>query len=207
MKKSILKSKFCSKAGASVVMALLMFLVCAVVCSVIITAATAAAGRIAGIAEIDQRYYSVSSAALLLKDVLSDTSVTYTETKDSEGNVTVSGLDLETIPKEAAYRYYQFSKDGGSIGAAASRVWELSSDGIEGVPPGEDPLCCTIEESIDSSGNLLFSIKNKNGKPYNIEARFTPDVATESDPKAKTKTTTITWRYAGISAVAPTGGE
>ena len=67
MKNRIL-TKLRSRTGASITFALLLFLVCAVLSSVIIVAASAAAGRMSGIAEADQRYYAVTSAAELLRD-------------------------------------------------------------------------------------------------------------------------------------------
>lgn len=66
------KRKLKNQTGASITFALLLFLVCAVLSSVIIVAATASSGRMSGIAEMDQRYYSVSSASELLKDLLNE---------------------------------------------------------------------------------------------------------------------------------------
>ena len=61
-----IKKKLSSQRGASLTFALLLFLVCSVVGSVVLTAGTAAAGRMSEISEMDQRYYSVNSAAKLL---------------------------------------------------------------------------------------------------------------------------------------------
>ena len=63
-----IQKKLRSERGASITFALLLFLVCAAVGSVILTAATAASGRFSSLAESDQRYYSVTSAARLLKE-------------------------------------------------------------------------------------------------------------------------------------------
>lgn len=68
--KNRIKDKLRSQMGASITFALLLFLVCAVLSSVIIVAATTVSGRMAGIAEMDQRYYSVTSASQLMKAVL-----------------------------------------------------------------------------------------------------------------------------------------
>ncbi len=65
-----IRRKLNSRKGASITFALLLFLVCAVLSSVIIVAATAASGRMSRIAESDQRYYAVTSAAELLIDAL-----------------------------------------------------------------------------------------------------------------------------------------
>ena len=69
-------------------MALFLFLVCAVVGSVVLTAGTAAAGRRAQIESSDQRYYSVTSAADLVKDLMTDGSVE-TVRKHEKKTVTV----------------------------------------------------------------------------------------------------------------------
>ncbi len=71
MKNRIL-DKLRSRTGASISFALLLFLVCAVLCSVILTAATTASGRMSNMAETDQRYYAVTSAAELMKDVFEE---------------------------------------------------------------------------------------------------------------------------------------
>ena len=68
--------KLRSRRGASITFALLLFLVCAVISSVIIAAATTASGRLSKQAEMDQRYYSVTSAAELLKDLIDEEAVT-----------------------------------------------------------------------------------------------------------------------------------
>ena len=71
-----MKNKIKSRRGASITFALLLFLVCAVVSGIVIVAATAASGRMDQIAESDQRYYAVTSAAELLKDALDGKTVT-----------------------------------------------------------------------------------------------------------------------------------
>ena len=67
------KRKLKSQHGASITFALLIFLVCAVVGSAVLTAGTAASGRMSKIAEMDQRYYSVNSAAKLVIDQIQKT--------------------------------------------------------------------------------------------------------------------------------------
>ena len=67
-----IRKKLNSQVGASITFALLLFLVCAVLCSVIIVAATASSGRMGGLVTSDQRYYAVTSAAELLKNVFKE---------------------------------------------------------------------------------------------------------------------------------------
>lgn len=72
----IVLNKLRSRKGASITFALLAFLVCAVVGAVLLASASAAAGRLSGLAESDQRYYAVTSAAQLFCDTLDGQSFT-----------------------------------------------------------------------------------------------------------------------------------
>ena len=62
--------KLRSREGASLTFALLAFLVCAAISAVLVAAGMASAGRLSGLAEADQRYYAVTSAAQLFCDAL-----------------------------------------------------------------------------------------------------------------------------------------
>ena len=62
--------KLRSREGASLTFALLAFLVCAVISAILLASASAAAGRVSGLADMDQRYYAVTSAAQLFCDEL-----------------------------------------------------------------------------------------------------------------------------------------
>lgn len=62
--------KLRSREGASLTFALLAFLVCAAISAVLVAAGMASAGRLSGLAEADQRYYAVTSAAQLFCDSL-----------------------------------------------------------------------------------------------------------------------------------------
>ena len=81
--KNKIKNKLRSQTGASITFALLLFLVCGVLCSVILTAATAASGRMSQIAEADQRYYAVTSAAELLKELIDGKTVSIAEVEET----------------------------------------------------------------------------------------------------------------------------
>jgi len=91
-----MKNKIKSQRGASITFALLLFLVCAVISSVVIVAATAAGGRMSQIAQSDQRYYAVTSAAELLKDALDGKTVTVRTTEKSKA--TTSYNDGTVVP-------------------------------------------------------------------------------------------------------------
>ena len=67
-----IRKKMQSQRGASITFALLLFLVCAVLSAVIVVASTTSAGRMSKLPETDQRYFAVTSAAELLKDMLKE---------------------------------------------------------------------------------------------------------------------------------------
>lgn len=73
--------KLKSEVGASLSFALLLFLVCATAGGVILAAGTTASGRLSGLSQTDQRFYSVSSAAALLEKELSGKTVNIVRTR------------------------------------------------------------------------------------------------------------------------------
>ena len=85
-----IKQKLRSRRGASITFALLLFLVCVVVGSVVLAAGSAAAGRMAKSAEMDRRYYSVTSAADLLAKELTGKTVTITRVRKETTETTVN---------------------------------------------------------------------------------------------------------------------
>ena len=104
--------KLASESGASLSFALLLFLVCATVGGVVLAAGTIASGRFSELVKMDQRYYSVTSAAQLLESELTKADpvkinrmkvlkerVTTTETLDSEGYV----INTETKTDYSVY--------------------------------------------------------------------------------------------------------
>ena len=106
-----------SRTGASITFALLLFLACAVVGALVLTAGSAAAGRVSNLAQSDQRYYSVSSAAGLLAQELSGKTVKIVQEREVTTNVTTSyKVDLgstgsvvtpvgeSTTTREASYK-------------------------------------------------------------------------------------------------------
>ena len=106
MKKRI-KTKLRFQTGASITFALLLFLVCAVICSVIIAAATTSAGRMSGIAEADQRYYAVSSAAELLQALIDGKTVSIVKVEETEYTTTYSsGIASDPVKGTSETRVY-----------------------------------------------------------------------------------------------------
>ena len=83
-----IKKKLNSQRGASLTFALLLFLVCAVVGSVVLVAGTAASGRLAGLADYEQRFYAVNSAAELLAEEITAGKTTVTMTRTTKTPIT-----------------------------------------------------------------------------------------------------------------------
>lgn len=77
--KGRLTTKLGSESGASFAIALLLFLVCAAISAAVLAAATASAGQFANLGKMDQRYYSVMSAARLFQDSLDGSAPTDVE--------------------------------------------------------------------------------------------------------------------------------
>lgn len=83
-----IQKKLHSERGASISFALLLFLVCTTVGSVILVAATSASGRLSRLAVSDRRYYSVTSAAGLLKEKYDGASAVIVEKTSSRSTQT-----------------------------------------------------------------------------------------------------------------------
>ena len=66
-----IRSKLTTEKGASLALALLLFMVCIVVATIIIASGSVSSGRMADMRNMDRRYYSVTSAASLVRDMVS----------------------------------------------------------------------------------------------------------------------------------------
>ena len=169
-----LQIKLSSQEGASITYALLLFLVCATVSSVILAAGTAASGRISQSVESDQRYYAVTSAARLLKEIVEDYDVkivkktddstkqeTYTEFYRKKGASGWSiyppedGSSVPVITIDAAEYYTKKKKEP----PESFPKYTMTVDGDE-----EGILKVDIIEKIDDqSGQISFEIKSTQG--------------------------------------------
>lgn len=98
------QNKICSRKGASITFALLAFLICAVIGAVVLSAAMTTSGRASGIAEMDQRYYAVSSAAQLFRDAI------------NEQEFTVERIEQETYIDVWSYKPVSSAEAGDDVG-------------------------------------------------------------------------------------------
>ena len=168
IKMQAIKKKLRSQRGASITFALLIFLVCAVVGSVVLAAGTAASGRLAELAEYEQRYHAVNSAAeLLSKEICSGktivkcqktTTTTIVQTfdsdyqfisetrKDDEAVETYQEPDISTVPDKAPTEQLLKTLAKKVIGADRSNaaIWN-------GLPTNLTPVTYTITSNGDRS--------------------------------------------------------
>ena len=103
---SRLRAKLKSRRGAAAIIALMFFLLCLTVGCVVLTAATASAGRLQDQRRTQQDYFTVSSAARLLRDQLHGATFVATVTTEGDGTPTktfhVTSKVLESVLKEDA---------------------------------------------------------------------------------------------------------
>jgi len=208
-----LKQKLKSQTGASITFALLLFLVCAVVGSAVLVAGTAAAGRMSKIAEMDQRYYAVNSAARLLVETIQEKplEIVKTETAETGGPVyTVDGVSfsnsdptISSIAQDAAYwlGYLRTEK----ISESKQLNLLLSSDNTD----LNSSIEVSIVETINPDGSLLFEIRNKTNSTdtgqYGLCMSFGLDKV-ENDELNMQKnehvlTTTLQWKLSDIGTI------
>ena len=201
-----LKEKLKSDRGASITYALLIFLVCAVVGSAVLVAGTASSGRMSEVADNDQRYYAVTSAARLLIDLIDDQTATFVKVEDSSGTkyYDMSGTEVsdntkfDSVSDQAGYHLLK--------GAGVSNNFSLVTDKSE--------LDVTIQEAVDvATGEMTLEIKKTTGSGtksrtysmilfFNLDKSEVIDKKTEPDDTTTTTTTsTYTWRLRDIQVV------
>lgn len=208
------KKKLHSRQGASMSIALLLFLVCLAVSSVVLTAGTAAAGRLSELKKMDQRYYSVTSAAELVRDMVSSETVggktvpsrtvTFTQTKTTQtsGGGTTSAVHTDigdSLLSEATARL-TFGSDTNTMDAwlltgGEAGDWNQSFD-----ITSDKTLKVTVKAVIEN-GDLVFYFKNaENGATdaFCLKLTCTPEApkagaaTAETPPEGETERLTRT---------------
>lgn len=116
------QQKMASNTGATIVIALVFFLLCAVTGVTVLTAGTAASGRLSGLAAAEQEYYSVTSAAETVEQMIKGQR--FAAYQEKEGGVPLMGENVI---------YTQ--KPGGELGAmltdAVAAIYEKGREGYE----------------------------------------------------------------------------
>ena len=209
-----LKQKLKSQTGASITFALLLFLVCAVVGSAVLVAGTAAAGRMSKIAEMDQRYYAVNSAARLLADTIQEKPLEIVKKETAEGLVyTIDGeifsesdssnSSITSIPIEAAY-WLGYLREG-KISESKILKLILSTNDTD----LKNSIEVKIDETINPDGSLIFEIRNATSgtdtSQYGLRMSFGLDKQENDNLNMQKKehvlTTTLQWELSDTGII------
>ena len=218
------KKKLRSQTGASITFALLLFLVCAVVGSAVLTAGTAAAGRMAKVAEYDQRYYAVTSAAELLHKLLEESEIQSVETyplTTQNGTLTIGALESSVMSDPSDPAVTDFGLPGKlfkiitdtSTSAPEVFDWGITGNGTPGAANDYSKLDVWVNGRIQrlKEGDVLtgavvtMNIKNSDltksdpdKETYIMSLVFTADINTSIDRNEnQTKeyhTTRLSWK-------------
>lgn len=180
-----LNRKLRSRSGASITLALLFFLICAVLCSVIIASATAAAGRMAQAAEMDQRYYAVTSARELMKDLIHQKRVTI---------VTVTTSSATTTYTQSGTGYVAGTPV--SSGSASSQTYLISDKEVSEITSSDctdttkvenvTPTTIPQDAAINLFNNHPISFRDSRSFSLSSTAPMLSALGTERDPLAVT---------------------
>jgi len=172
-----IRKKLRSRRGTSILLALVFFLVCAFVAAVILGAAAANARKTAGREAEQQTYYSVSSAARLLQNVmdgavftgreyrtlygcqnaadLADEPHTDTSSVDSLSavSITAQGAVADYL-KEQAYRVFLSGTEyvGAAVFSAQTVSFTIAADGM-------DPVDVTM--AVDGHYTATFTLRSQ----------------------------------------------
>ena len=169
-----IKNKIRSRRGASLTFALLLFLVCAVVGSVVLVAGTAVSGRLEELAESEQRFYAVNSAAELIVCQLcgEDNKVTISAKKNADGTY-VNTLPEETLASDLA-TYLVFgtmSVDENGTEAQYNAIPAYKAD-----PPTDS---VEFEVKVNNMPDVLVTAKFINGYQLNLTVKNTVEEGNE----------------------------
>lgn len=200
--------KLRSEKGASISFALLLFLVCAVVGSVILTAATAAAGRVSRLAESDQRYYSVTSAAELFKKEFDGAAATIVETTTSgviqtfnyrdeitgttdlpeTTRVTVNGEEITSLSPQIPGTIFDQAAWTLITGDGSGGPMEERTLVLQPQTTGRDGLKVRIDQTLTGDGRLTLYLQNDTGAAagadlYRLCMVFEADRRTDTDTR------------------------
>lgn len=173
---SRISAKLKSNTGATLLMALIFFLLCAVCGAVILTAGSSASGRIAGLAESEQEYYSVASAAGVLEDAING-----------------QGFQVYTENPGIEYPQYTQQPDGELapiLNAAIESVYKNGnaySEKLKITPSeGQEQMgTVTADFNMDLNYNITISLKNEGSDRYKCTLKV----------KAIVKEWTTTYEY------------
>ena len=209
-----IRKKLASDRGASITFALLLFLVCAVVSSIVIVAATTASGRMSKLADMDQRYFAVNSAAQLLVDTLemygNDYLVTESPNEDNPDEMDVK-VSLRNDPDTSLITPFSIPSREIVSNEEIRKYEDTLTLTITDIPNAK--LNCKIDVNLEDD-KLYFTVKNDDGRfVYTIILTFIAtieDASEESDVIEGIKKTAVSWRLEDVkipSGLSDNGSE
>ncbi len=229
---NLIHHKLRSRRGASLSIALLLFLVCLAVASVVLAAGTAASGRLSELREADQRYYSVTSAAELVRDMIGDQTVTFTQERTTYASGDDDSVDTEwnkdVLLENATIQLVFGSTDDVDVDTADA--WILSGldpsdcdiDEFTITPPVSENVFPVHVEAKVENGDLVFYFNNLNKNGTEASERFyikmtctpqfpRPEAATVTSPNDTTTVLTrnvnVEWKRANCIIERTVHGE
>lgn len=187
--------KLKSNNGASITFALLLFLVCAVFAAVILVAGTSAAGRMSGLAENDQRYYAVTSAAEMIRDMLDDETISILKVggTDKAYHLPMNQI-TDSVVKSPAGTPISTDTDtdtgteGEAAGGSESGASDAAADDDSEIPSGDDTVetnSLTIDTARLIRAGTTYTTQNPR-KLYLTSTLGTDSTDSSTDPLAVT---------------------
>lgn len=180
--------------GASIFIALLFFLMCSVAGSVVLTAASTSSERLVSLKKDEQSYYSVVSAAKLLKKEIEGEKYSRYQVKSKSGDLITEGYTeepskgMQEFVKKAADEVFR-SSDTFSATYRDSWIIKVSDSSIEEV---------TAQFSMDKKYNISIQLFQGNRHytlrvPALLSKREEVINNVDSEKVQKKEITTVIW--------------
>lgn len=194
----MLRKKCASTSGASLLLALLFLLLCGLTGSVVLTAASVSSGRLSNLKKNEQSYYTVSSAAKLLKKEITGEKYSryqvFSEANQllSEGYNTMPEKSMKEFIKKAADQIYE-------TGSSYQDTWTIQTSDMA-ISKVTAQFSMDIQYNITiilSSGDTVCTLRIPAVLSENTEETRDDAQVLIGKKKGIRKTTTLTW----------TGGE
>lgn len=222
MQDGILVNKIHNSKGATILIALLFFLLCAMAGSVVLAAGTAASGRLAGLTGQQQTYYTVSSAARLLRDEMNDQKMEFSYSAESPDKTTLSLADfrasiiynsepdgeLKNLMEQMVLSMYKAKKSATApteitadtkITANMTIAPDTTSTNLDKIEP------VTVECTMDKNYNftLQLHLEDYNASSYactlTIPCVIQKEAVNEQRATGSITTTSLAWNHAMIT--------
>ena len=192
-----ISKKLKSERGVTILLALLLFLVCAVTGSVVITAGTAASGTLSERAKLDQRYFSVTSAAELLRNKFDNKRVRISKADNSAAEIWSDNGWIDNsspnIRDEEKFVIRQSQRLKNPVGEPAVYSYSLTANTGDSERDGKLKVNITVTEK---TSGLIFELENANDDD---EKKFRLQMEYSAAPEIGLDFTTYRWQIVKVS--------